>query len=247
MPVCNNCHQSFDGKYCSHCGQKGSVGRLSMHEVFHDLFHAITHAEKGLVRVLKELLFSPRSLYRNYFSGKRKSYFSPVTFFLLVMGLALFLGEKLLQYDSSVTLYKNDVETILFRFQKIRYLIFIPLMALLTLLFFYKRFNLAECLAFWFFCMGMVVAVEICSYAFQFLFIHQRHLIQYYTDWLVILLIFVHLFAVFGNGRWLTASGCVLLGLSTYFLLVYIYKFLAMLQGYNADLNFWHIIQSVFS
>jgi Protein of unknown function (DUF3667) len=247
MPVCNNCSLPFEGNYCSHCGQKASVGRLRMHEIVHDLVHAVTHAEKGIVRLAKELLFFPGKLYAGYFSGKRKTYFSPVAFFLLLMGLALFFGDKLIRYEGAVAGRSNQFELTLFSLQKIRYLVFIPLISLLTLAFFHKRFNLAECLAFWFLCMGMVVLVELISYLFQFCFIHIRHPIQYYTDWLVFILILVHLFAVFPKGKIVNNFICVLLGLSTYFLLVYIYKFLGHLKGFEADFNFWHIIQQVFS
>jgi Protein of unknown function (DUF3667) len=251
MPVCNNCLQPFEGSYCSHCGQKASVGRLSMHEVFHDFFHAVTHADKGLLRVLRELLFSPGVIYRQYFSGKRKSYFSPVTFFLLVMGLALIIGQQLIQYDRHVhhivIAKRNDPEQVLFGFQKIRYLLFIPLISALSWLFFYRKYNYAECLAFWFFCMGMVITVELFSYGLQFLFIKQRYTIHYFTDWLVFLMTLWHLFAVFTEGSWQRALACLFLGICSYFLLVYIFKFLGYLQGYSADFNFFNIIRDVFS
>lgn len=252
MPDCNNCHHTIEGNYCSHCGQKASVARLGLHEIFHDVVHAITHAEKGFFRVAKELLFTPGKLYSNYFSGKRKTYFSPVTFFLLLMGLALIAGDRLIRYDRQMhgidpANIRHDAERVLFSFQKIRYLLFIPLISLLTWLFFYRRFNLAECLAFWFFCLGMVVMVELLSYGIQFLFIYQRHTIHYFTDWLVFAMLLWHLFAVFARGNRKSIAGSVILGLASYFLLVYIYKFLAHLQGYNTDFNFVHIIRSVFS
>lgn len=247
MPVCNNCNLAFEGKYCSHCGQKASVGRLSLHEIIHDAVHAVTHAEKGIVRLAKELLFSPHRLYTAYFSGKRKTYFNPVSFFLILIGLALFFGDKLIRYEGAVSGRNIQLEVSLFSLQKIRYLVFIPLISLLTWAFFHKRFNLAECFTFWFLCMGMVVLVELISYAIQFCFIRNWYPIQYYTDWLVFILILVHLFAVFPGRKFVNWLVCVLIGLSTYFLLVYIYKFLGHLKGVKTDFNFWHIIQQVFS
>ena len=246
MPVCNNCHQSFEGKYCSHCGQKASVGRLTIQEVFHEVVHSLLHAEKGIIKLTKGLLFSPAKVYTGYFSGKRKTYFSPVTFFLLSMGLLVFLGTKMINWDTSVTGRANHVEKILFGFQKIRYIIFIPVISLITWLFFYKRYNLAECLCFWLFCIGTVVVLELVSYLPQFIWVKERHVIRYYTDWLVWLAIVFHIVIVFGDRSLLSYIKCIVLGIGTYFILVYIYKFLGYLQGYNADFNFSHILKDIF-
>ncbi|MBP8243000.1 MAG: DUF3667 domain-containing protein [Chitinophagaceae bacterium] len=246
MPVCNNCHQSFEGKYCSHCGQKGSVGRLTMHEIYHELVHSFTHTEKGVLKLSRDILFAPRKLYRSYFSGKRKTYFSPVTFFLLGMGLLIFLGGQLLNWDTHQTGNSNDVERILFQFQKIRYLIFIPVISLLTWALFHKTHNLAECFAFWFFCIGAIILIELISFIPQFAWVDQRHMIRYITDWLIWFFILFHLFLVFGDRGFWAILKCIFLGLSTYFVLVYIYKLLGYWQGFNADFNFWNIIKAVF-
>lgn len=246
MPVCNNCQKSFEGVYCSHCGQKGTVGRLTMHEVFHELVHSLTHAEKGIVRLGREILFSPSQLYSNYFAGKRKSYFSPVTFFLLTIGLLILVGNKLLDWDSYQTGRSNAVEKMLFQFQKTRYLLFIPLISLLSWLLFYRRYNLAECFTFWFFCIGGISLIEVISYLPQFVWVEKRHEIRYFTDWLLWFFILFHLFLVFGNRKLLTIFKCVFLGLAMYFMLVYIYKLLGYWQGYSVDFNFRNILRSVF-
>lgn len=247
MPLCKNCHQSFEGKYCSYCGQRGDAGRLSLHEVYHDVVHSFSHADKGVVRLLKDIFLSPGLFYQNYFAGKRKTYFSPVTFFLLGMGLLIFFGNKLVSLDSHVTGNANDTERVFMQLQKLRYLVFIPVISLLTWAMFYQRYNLAECIAFWFFCCGAFIVIELASYAIQFAWIKQRHNIRYVTDWLIWLFIVWHIFLVFGQRRVLNILKCILLGLSVYFVLVYIYKLLGYLQGYHADFSFWNIIKAIFN
>ena len=242
MQTCNNCHQPFNGKYCTHCGQKATVGRLSLHEVFHELVHAFTHAEKGILRLSKELLISPRKMYMSYFSGKRKTYFSPVMIFLLAIGLLIFLGDRLWDLEHSLTNKPYAFERLINRLDKVRYLIFIPLISLLTWLFFYKRFNVAECLTFWFFCLGLVNIFGIISCLPQFLFMKYRHPINYFSDWIVWIIILTHIFIVFFNRTWWSGIKCFILALSMYILLSYISLLLAYSKGLSIDFNFWHVV-----
>lgn len=65
--------------------------------------------------------------------------------------------------------------------------------------------------------------------------------------YLVFVLILVHLLTVFPGRKFVNWQVFLLIGLSTYFLLVYIYKFPGLLKGVNTDFNFWQIIQQVFS
>lgn len=63
----------------------------------------------------------------------------------------------------------------------------------------------------------------------------------------VFVLILVHFFTVFPGRKFANWLVCVLIGLSTYLLLVYIYKFTGLLKAVKTDFNCWHIIQQVFS
>jgi Protein of unknown function (DUF3667) len=248
MPTCNNCNRSFEGRYCNQCGQKATAGRLSLHEIFHELVHAFTHADKGILRLVKELFIAPGNMYRNYFSGKRKSYFSPVMFFLLAMGLLILVGSKLLDMEHTITGRDNHFDRTMYSYQKIRYLFFIPIISLITLAFFRKRYNLAECLAFWFLCTGFICVADLLIYIPRFLFIKQQQAINYWGDWLIWLLIVLHLYIVFFHKTVWSAIGCFILGVLSYLLLVYIYGLLAYSKGYYyIDLNPWHIIKHVFS
>jgi Protein of unknown function (DUF3667) len=247
MQNCNNCSNDVQGKYCSHCGQKAGVGRLSLHEIFHELVHSVTHTEKGILKLTKELFIRPRRVYNGYFLGKRKTYFSPVMFFLLAIGLLIFFGDKLFDREMELTGDKNLVfQKFLHHYQKIRYLIFIPVISTITWLFFYQRYNFSECLVFWFFCTGFISVVEIFSYLPQYFFVHHRYVIRYITDWLAWLIILWHLLLVFSGRQLRGVIKSVFLAVLAYFILVYILNYFAYLNGIDYSFNPVRIFKEVF-
>jgi hypothetical protein len=60
----------------------------------HEFFHALTHTDKGIVFLSKEVLLRPGKVAREYNSGKRKKYFNPITFLLIVTALQIFVVKK---------------------------------------------------------------------------------------------------------------------------------------------------------
>lgn len=81
---CLNCGYNTDSNYCPECGQKARIHRLTLREICHEVIHYFTHADKSLFRLLKELCIQPGKIARQYVLGKRKKYFSPLNFYLLV-------------------------------------------------------------------------------------------------------------------------------------------------------------------
>ena len=90
---CLNCNANLvkAQNFCAKCGQPASTHRFTFKNFFHEGFHAVTHADKGLFYLLKELTLRPGLVAREYIGGKRKKYFNPFTFFLLMMGLFVFV------------------------------------------------------------------------------------------------------------------------------------------------------------
>jgi hypothetical protein len=89
---CLNCETMLtaDDHYCPTCGQKTDTHRLTIQHIFHEFFHAFTHADKGFLGMLADLLLKPGTVAREYVKGKRKKYFSPFTFFILSIGVLVF-------------------------------------------------------------------------------------------------------------------------------------------------------------
>ena len=86
---CLNCNAPLDAsqQFCGTCGQKANTHRLTLSHFFHEFFHAFTHADKGIFHLLFALMIRPGTVAREYIEGKRKKYFNPFTFFLILMGI----------------------------------------------------------------------------------------------------------------------------------------------------------------
>lgn len=190
MITCQNCQTTFEGKYCPNCAQKADTHRFTLKHFAHDLFHALTHADKGIFHLMKELLLKPGKVARDFNAGKRKRYFNPITYMLLVMALQIFITKKTDIFNG----YLNNMETMVQQSQqanpevdawgsdkmvkaqkennakvlehnRIMNLIFLPFLSLLTWLFFKKSgFNYAENLVFNVLCMAQLLLffIPIC-------------------------------------------------------------------------------------
>lgn len=85
--TCKNCGASASGKYCAECGQKTSTSRFTVKHFVHEFTHAFTHADTGFLYMAKELLIRPGTVAREFIEGKRKRYFSPFGFLLIILTL----------------------------------------------------------------------------------------------------------------------------------------------------------------
>jgi hypothetical protein len=83
---CLNCDSQINQtqNFCQNCGQQTKIHRFTLVHFFHEGFHAFTHADKGLFYLLKELTIRPGIVAREYIAGKRKKYYNPFTFFLIL-------------------------------------------------------------------------------------------------------------------------------------------------------------------
>lgn len=90
---CLNCGSSLGitQQFCATCGQKAETHRLNLHEIIHDALHHLTHADKSILSLLRQLALRPGVVAREYVAGKRVKYFKPVNFFLIVGGILVFM------------------------------------------------------------------------------------------------------------------------------------------------------------
>ncbi|HTE23002.1 DUF3667 domain-containing protein [Flavitalea sp.] len=86
---CLNCEVTLDfqARYCPNCGQKTNTHRLTLSHILHDFFHALTHADKGILYLLRALALKPGIAAEEYIAGKRVKYFNPFSLFLILMGI----------------------------------------------------------------------------------------------------------------------------------------------------------------
>jgi hypothetical protein len=105
LSQCKNCNHEFSGKYCNACGQKVYTHHdRSMVHFFEEGLHFLTHFEGTLLTTLKTIFSHPGQLSLDYCNGKRKPYFKPLSFFMMLVILYLLfpvfegLNMKLIYY-----------------------------------------------------------------------------------------------------------------------------------------------------
>jgi len=86
-------------RYCSQCGQAADTHRISLAHFAHDLGHALLHADRNVVTLTVALALRPGEVVREYLAGRRKRWFNPFAFLLLVAAL----GTLALQGISALT------------------------------------------------------------------------------------------------------------------------------------------------
>jgi hypothetical protein len=108
--VCKNCEKTFEGRFCPNCSQRADTHRFTLNHITHEFLHALTHTDKGIFYLIKEMFLRPGKVAREFNAGKRKKYFSPVTFLLITTALSLFLSRQTNFYDAFVISAQKAVQ-----------------------------------------------------------------------------------------------------------------------------------------
>jgi len=89
--TCLNCRHVVEQRFCPNCGQENTESRKTFHHLFVHFFEDLTHYENAFWRTIKNLLFKPSSLTKEYLSGKRLSYLAPVRLYIFISFITFFL------------------------------------------------------------------------------------------------------------------------------------------------------------
>lgn len=163
--VCRNCDTSFSGSYCINCGQRASVHRITFKETFGDFIDTVFSVNAPLWYTFKLLLVDPGKLFREYLEGRRKTYYKPVAFFILMTVIYLLIRTTI-NFDpftnTTITVEDNSEGKLLigaknFMLINIDKLLFVFVFStgLFLKLFFFKKHTLAEYFAIAFYLMGI--------------------------------------------------------------------------------------------
>jgi hypothetical protein len=87
---CPNCGAEMQGAYCAMCGQPGHVHR-SLGHLIEEIVHGVLHLDARAWRTLPRLVFRPGTLTRNYISGQRARFISPLALFLFTVFAMFFV------------------------------------------------------------------------------------------------------------------------------------------------------------
>ena len=108
--TCLNCRHVVENRFCPNCGQENSDTRKTFHHLFIHFFEDLTHYENAFWRTIKNLLFKPSALTKEYLSGKRLSYLAPVRLYIFISFLTFFLLSVLPGENIQEIIKKEQIE-----------------------------------------------------------------------------------------------------------------------------------------
>lgn len=168
---CLNCNAELSGNFCANCGQKAALGRITFKETLYSFMSASFALEGPLLYTIKGLILRPGKVFREYFSGKRKTYYKPVAFFILMTAFYIIL-RTMINFDplegqvamepSNHDLPRSVIKTrqaARFMVAHINHIMFFLVFSIgiITKFFFWKKQNLAEYTAIGFYISGMYI------------------------------------------------------------------------------------------
>lgn len=86
---CMTCGTEFQGNYCPRCGQSSRIGRYSFKKAFLLFLDVWGIGNRSMFRTLRDLIFRPGYMIRDYLSGMQMAYFPPFKLFFLLIALSL--------------------------------------------------------------------------------------------------------------------------------------------------------------
>ncbi|MFV8326412.1 DUF3667 domain-containing protein [Flavobacterium sp. ZS1P14] len=89
--TCLNCSYVVANRFCPNCGQENTDTRKTFHHLFIHFFEDLTHYENAFWKTIKNLIFKPATLTKEYLSGKRLSYLAPVRLYIFISFITFFL------------------------------------------------------------------------------------------------------------------------------------------------------------
>lgn len=199
---CKNCNNEFEGNFCNNCGQKAETHRLTIKHAFHDFLHSFTHVDKGLLYLIVQLFKRPGGVAKDYIAGKRKSYFNPTQYLLIMVAIATFLTINFhLMGDTLSTVSPEDYKLLsesqvkdlqfikfIYKYFNLILLLGVPLMALFTWLFFRSSgYNFAEILTVMCFIGGQRTLIFIFLTPLLYFFLSYWYIFigLYYLLWII--------------------------------------------------------------
>ncbi|MBF6609294.1 MAG: DUF3667 domain-containing protein [Flavobacterium sp.] len=171
--VCSNCDTEHisECKYCPECGQRAALHRLTLHDIIHEAIHYFTHADKGIFQLIKALAFKRGEVAREYISGRRKKYFPPLNFLLIIAAIFVFMATLNLGTPTAPAVTTGEqmelfqyrahlVNVYVTRYSNIMALLSLPITSFFYWLFYRKRpFNYIEHLVAGMYMLGFTLLV----------------------------------------------------------------------------------------
>lgn len=185
---CLNCGRELnDGRFCPHCGQSRSVGRLTLGGFLFSLISGLTHINQGFLYTCGKLLTQPWDVIRDYLIGKRQPYTSPVQTLIILCFISVILsswfGEPASENEVNKFAVGNDNYLGFWVIQSIRWYVssptiqnltlFVPAIPAFMLVTSHRgkcKYNIAECLLAAIYTSSSIFLFRLIIYPVQLLF-----------------------------------------------------------------------------
>jgi len=92
---CYTCGQEYQGNYCPCCGQSARIGRYSFKNALLLFLDVWGVGNRGMFRSIRDLVFRPGYMIRDYLSGMQMAYFPPFKMFFLLGTLSILVDTGL--------------------------------------------------------------------------------------------------------------------------------------------------------
>lgn len=104
---CLNCGEIVQGRYCQNCGQENVVPKETFWHMVTHFFNDITHFDGSFFTTVKDLLFKPGFLSKEYMLGRRVKYLHPVRMYVFTSAVFFLLFFSLFKIDNAVKVDLN--------------------------------------------------------------------------------------------------------------------------------------------
>lgn len=170
--TCKNCGNGVPGKFCTNCGQKADTHDLTFTHIFHEVIHAFTHADKSFFAFLKSVTLNPGKVgYEYIIEGKRKRYYNPFAFFLLITAISAFVESGLLNLREQLFHDNNEYARMFNAYNKLMLLVIVPAIGFVIFTLYHRKSHrrFSEYIVFAMMLLSMKAVIDIIINAINFL------------------------------------------------------------------------------
>lgn len=106
---CLNCGATVQGRYCHVCGQENTEPKETLWHMVTHFFYDITHFDSSFFVTLKDLLFKPGFLSRQYMLGRRKKFLHPVRMYVFTSAVFFLIFFSMFHVsEKDISINEND-------------------------------------------------------------------------------------------------------------------------------------------
>lgn len=99
---CASCGTEYQGNYCPRCGQSATIGRFSFKKAVQLFLDVWGMGNRSMFRSLRDLMFRPGYMIRDYLRGMQSAYFPPFKMFFILLTF-FFIIEQGINLDIDST------------------------------------------------------------------------------------------------------------------------------------------------